>query len=148
MDDALHRVEAAELDPPEPQASWMTGPGWVYELVVRDLELDCRIGVYEHEKRRSQRIRVNIRALVGLPGRPRADDLGEVVSYDHLVNGVRALASGEHVELVETLAVRILDLCFVEPRITRASVLVEKLDVVPEAAGVGIRIERRREDWV
>jgi dihydroneopterin aldolase len=147
MDDAFHRSDAGETCDVYTAGSWMKEPSWAYELVVRDLVIPCSIGVYEHEKHGTQRVRVNIRAKVTLPHRPRADDLREVVSYEHLVEGVRRLASAGHIELVETLAIRILDLCFAERRIVHASVLVEKLDIVPEAAGVGIRIERRREDW-
>ncbi|WP_236024871.1 dihydroneopterin aldolase [Arenibaculum pallidiluteum] len=145
--DMRHHADAAEFDDAWSAGSWMKEVCWVYDLVVRDLELDCRIGVHGHEKLRSQRVRINIVASVSLPRRPVADDLREVVSYEYLVDGVRRLASGGHVELVETLAIRILDLCFAEPRVTRASVTVEKPEVVPEAAGVGIRIERTREQW-
>ncbi len=151
MDEVLTRAAAAYRDLPEASSAWArqlaSARAWTYDLIVRDLELDCRIGVYGHEKGRTQRVRVNVRATVRLPAKPRADDIGEVVSYEYLVDGVRRLASGGHVELVETLAIRILDLCFDDARVARAAVTVEKLEIVPEAAGVGISLERSREEW-
>ena len=45
---------------------------------------------------------------------------------------------------METLAERIATLCLREARIERVRVRVEKLDVYPEAASVGVEIERDR----
>jgi hypothetical protein len=42
------------------------------------------------------------------------------------------------------LAEQICDICLADRRVTRAKVMVEKLDVEPAAAGVGVEIERSR----
>ena len=44
---------------------------------------------------------------------------------------------------VETLAERIAEQCLADPRVQLARVRVEKLDVFPDAASVGVEIERR-----
>ena len=44
--------------------------------------------------------------------------------------------------LLETLAERIASLCLADPRIRRAWVQIEKLDVYADVASVGIAIER------
>jgi dihydroneopterin aldolase len=48
--------------------------------------------------------------------------------------------------LVETLAERVADLCLSDPRVVVVRVRVEKPDVIVEAGGVGVEIERRRSD--
>ncbi|TWA72434.1 dihydroneopterin aldolase [Azospirillum brasilense] len=115
-----------------------------YDITLRDYVDQFRIGVWDQEKERTQRVRINVSLTLPWPDRPMTDSLDEVLSYDFLIDGIRALRDGAHVNLVETLGDRILALCFSNPAVTRARVQVEKLDVVPESGGVGIVIERSR----
>lgn len=116
--------------------------GGLRRILVRDLVLDCEIGVFRHERGARQRVRINLELAVREAEMPVADDLRNVVCYDEIVSGVRRLAEAGHVNLVETLAERIAELCLADARIRRAVVRVEKLDVYPDAASVGIEIDR------
>jgi dihydroneopterin aldolase len=116
----------------------------VRHMFVRDLVLSCLIGVYKHEQRKPQRIRINIDVAVREEGKAKSDLLADVVDYEELTDKVRALVASGHVNLVETLAERIADLCLAEERIEAARVRVEKLDIFPDAAAVGVEIERSR----
>ena len=113
-------------------------------VFVRDLVLDARIGVYRHEKKREQRIRLNLDLTVEESARAHGDRLADVVCYEKIVNRVRALVGEGHVNLVETLAERIAALCLEDPQIAKAIVRVEKLEVFADAASVGVEIERSR----
>ncbi len=113
-------------------------------LLVRDLVLDCQIGVHRRERGSRQRVRVCLDLDIAESGPPPADRLAEVVDYEPLVEGVRALAASGHVNLVETLAERIAGLCLAEPRTLRARVRVEKLDVFADTESVGVEIVRAR----
>lgn len=115
-----------------------------YRMFIRDLVLPCRIGAYPHERAAPQRVRFSVDMRVQAPAGPIDDDLANVVSYDEVVQGIRRLAEGDHVNLVETLAERVAELCLADERVAEVRVSVEKLDVVPAAAGVGVEIERRR----
>ncbi len=110
-------------------------------IFIRDLVLSCSIGVHRHERAASQRVRINIDLEVR--GDERLDDdIANVISYDDIVDGVRAITAAGHINLVETLAERIGDFCVGDPRAVAARVRVEKLDVISEAASVGVEIER------
>ncbi len=115
-----------------------------YDITLRDFVDQFRIGVWGSEIGRRQRVRINVCLTLPWPEQPLSDDLDEVLSYDFLIDGIRALRDGEHVHLVETLADRIMALCFSDPRVTKAQVRVEKLDVVPESSGVGVVLEQSR----
>jgi dihydroneopterin aldolase len=115
-----------------------------YRMFVRDLVLPCRIGVYDHEKLARQRVRINVSMRVEPNAGPRNDDIANVLSYDDLLAGIKALTEGEHINLVETLAEAIADVCLGDRRVVETRVTVEKLDVEPRANGVGVEIERRR----
>ncbi|OYV35424.1 MAG: diguanylate cyclase, partial [Acidocella sp. 20-61-6] len=49
-----------------------------------------------------------------------------------------------HVQLVETLAERLCEVCLADARVLIARVRVEKLDVFADAASAGVEVERRR----
>lgn len=113
----------------------------IRHVFVRDLVLDCSIGVHAHEKGEAQRVRVNLDLAVR-EDRDIADDIGNVVCYEAMVSGIRGLVGAGHINLVETLAERIAAMCLEDRRVRTARVRVEKLDVFPDATSVGVEIER------
>ena len=115
-----------------------------YRIFVRDLLLSVSIGIHAHEKRQRARVRINADLLIGTP-LPRQDDFTQVLNYETIVDGIKALADGKHINLVESLADRIAELCLADPRVRAVRVTVEKLDIYAEAASVGVMIERYRD---
>jgi dihydroneopterin aldolase len=115
-----------------------------YVIRVRNFVAPMSIGVYAHEHERPQRVRINVEMTVALPAGRIDDDIRHVPSYEAVMAGLRRLVAAKHVDLVETLADRILTLALAHPAVQSAGVEVEKLDVFPEAESVGVRFERRR----
>ena len=113
-------------------------------LLIGDLVVPCAIGVHEHERHSTQRVRINVRVQVAEDERALGDSIANVVSYENIVNGIRAIIAGGHINLVETLADRIVELCFANRRVRGVWVRVEKLDLYPDADGVGVEVERSR----
>jgi dihydroneopterin aldolase len=119
-------------------------------MFVRDLVLHASIGVHAHEHDAPQRVRINLNLTVSEDtpanaSRPAIgrDDLSRVVDYEQIAGRVRAIIAAGHVQLVETLAERIAEACLADARVTLATIRVEKLDILPDAASVGVEIERR-----
>lgn len=122
-------------------------------VFIRDLVLAAAIGVHAHEQGSTQRIRLNIDLGVeddGARALSRSgvgrDELSRVVDYGAVVEAARGVVASGHVALVETLAERIAEACLVDPRVRIVRVRVEKLDVIPDAASVGVEIERRNDE--
>jgi len=120
-------------------------PPNLYRVLVRDLLLMCSIGIHPHEKLAPQRVRINIDMAAQESPAPIGDDINNVVSYEHIIVGIKSLIAKGHFNLVETLADEIAALCLADQRVERVTVRVEKPDVYAEAASVGIEIERRRQ---
>jgi len=113
-------------------------------VFIRDFLVECLIGVYEHEKRSPQRVRINLDLAVDEGEHPIIDDILNVVSYETMANGILAIADEGHVNLVETLAERIAGMCFDDQRVDSVRVRIEKLDILENAGSVGVEIERFR----
>ncbi len=115
----------------------------VRHVFVRDLVLKCQIGVHAHERGGVQRVRVSVDLEVA-DDQPVEDDIRNVVSYEDIVTVVKRQITGDHINLVETLAERIAAALLKDRRVLKARVRVEKLDVFAEASGVGVEIVRAR----
>ncbi|HYD30750.1 MAG TPA: dihydroneopterin aldolase [Azospirillaceae bacterium] len=126
MNKLFARVTAPVLRDPAPETRST-------RLFVRDLVLESLIGVYEHERKAPQRIRINLDL--------EAVDAKPVDAFAQLAKDI--VAAG-HVTLVETLAERIAERCLSTPAIRSVRVRVEKLDVFPDATSIGVEIERFR----
>ena len=119
-------------------------------VFLRDLMLEANVGVLAHEHRGTQRVRVNVDLAVldeGAIDPARAigpDELSRVVDYGRVARTVRAIIEEGHVKLVETLAERICAACLQDERVKRVRVRVEKLDILKDAAAVGVEVERAR----
>lgn len=111
-------------------------------MFIRDLEVVGSIGIYEAEKRTPQRIVINVDLVV--EEGPGDDRIESVVSYEEVVKAIEAIVGEGHVHLVETLAERIAQSCLNDPRVLQAIVRVEKPDIISNARGVGVEIERVR----
>ena len=103
-------------------------------------------GVYEHERRDGQDFVVD--ATLWLDSRPAAasDDLADTVDYGGLANRLANVVEGEPVNLIETLAARLCELCMADERVIAAEVTVHKpqAPIAREFADVAVTARRSR----
>jgi 7,8-dihydroneopterin aldolase/epimerase/oxygenase len=126
----------------------LSGPG-IRHVFVRDMVLSASIGIYPHEHRDRQRVRINVDLAVddetaqagGIVG---PDELNRVVNYEKIVAAVRAIVGSGHTRLVETIAERIAEACLLDARVRTARIRVEKLDIFADAVSAGVEVERLR----
>ncbi len=115
----------------------------IRHVFIRNLELDVEIGIYSHEKGKTQKVRLNVDMAVD--DAPAVDDrLESVVDYGAITRKVRKLVAGGHVALAETLAERVAEVCFEDARVRMVRVRVEKLEALRGAESAGVEIERKR----
>jgi dihydroneopterin aldolase len=113
-------------------------------IFVRDFVLPISIGAYRSELNAKQRVRFNVDAFVQR-GMHVAADMRDVLSYDVITDAIRRIVAKGHIGLVETLAERIASAVLAQPRVTKVTVRVEKLDLGPSAVGVEITREKTAE---
>lgn len=113
-------------------------------IYIRDLALRCVIGVFPGERRRKQRVVLNI--VLECDHRPaaRSDRLEDAVDYKALKKKIRALVEASRFSLIETLAERVASLCLDHPRVARATVTVDKPGALRFARSVAVEITRER----
>jgi 7,8-dihydroneopterin aldolase/epimerase/oxygenase len=116
------------------------------QLTVTGIECFGYHGVFDREKREGQRFVVDL--TLGLDTRAAAasDDLRDTVDYGSLVAAVKAAVEADPVDLIETLAQRLADVCLRDVRVEWARITVHKPDAPIEAifGDVTLTITRER----
>lgn len=117
------------------------------ELTVRGIECFGHHGVLEFERREGQTFVIDLTLGIDTAPAAASDDLRDTVDYGSLVASVQAAVETDPVDLIETLAQRIADVCLSDDRVEWVSVTVHKPDAPIEAtfADVALTITRRRE---
>ena len=117
------------------------GKGAPCRVFISDMVLECSIGIHPHEHDKPQRVRINVDLWVGETPAPLDDDIVNVVSYEDIVSGIESTLGRGHINLIETAAGRIAELCLADRRVIKVRVRVEKLDVFSNVASAGVEIE-------
>ena len=117
-------------------------------IVLRGIRAQGHHGVYAFERERGQMFRVD--AVLELDTGPAAadDDLSRTFNYAELAKGLYTVLASEPVNLLETLAQRLADVCLVAyPLVDAVEITVHKpqaeLGVPFDDVAVSIRRERR-----
>ena len=125
----------------------LINPNSGYDLIfLNDFIIDANIGVYKHEKIKSQPLRINIIAKVKNPKKINDDKLYSVVCYNQISKKIKKIINSGHTILLEKLAEKIFQECFKNKRIQTMKIRLEKLDAIQEAASAGIEVERSRSE--
>jgi dihydroneopterin aldolase len=116
------------------------------ELAVTGVECFAHHGVFDFERREGQVFVVDL--VLGIDTRPAAasDDLADTVNYGTLVDDVKAAVERDPVDLIETVAQRITDVCLLDTRVEWARVTLHKPDAPIDAtySDVALTITRTR----
>jgi dihydroneopterin aldolase len=116
------------------------------QLAVRGIEIYAHHGVLDFERRDGQVFVIDL--VLGMDTRPAAatDDLTRTVHYGELVGAVQNAVQNDPVDLIETLAQRIADVCLAHEQVEWVDVTVHKPDAPIEAtfSDVALTIRRSR----
>ena len=118
-------------------------------IQLTGLKVRGRHGVYDFERRDGQDFRID--ATLWLDSRPAAasDDVADTVHYGELASALAEVVGGEPVNLLETLAARLADVCLADRRVLSAHVTVHKpqapIPLTFHDVSVSIRRERAGE---
>ena len=116
-------------------------------LEITGIECFAHHGVFESERRDGQTFVIDL--ALGVDSTPAAasDDLRDTVDYGSLVAQVKAAVEKDPVDLIETLAQRIADVCLWDARVEWVRVTVHKPDAPIDArfADVALTITRKRQ---
>jgi 7,8-dihydroneopterin aldolase/epimerase/oxygenase len=95
-------------------------------IALTGLRVRGHHGVFDFERREGQDFVVDIALEVDTSTAAASDDLADTVHYGELASALAAVIGGEPVDLLETLAARLADVCLADTRVLATTVTVHK----------------------
>ena len=112
------------------------------QIHINDLRVDAIIGVYENERVASQQLIINITLNTDVTKAAITDDLGDAVDYDELAKEITSTSQNANCQLIETLAVKIANLCLANKKVSSVTIKIEKPDAIANARSSAVVINR------
>jgi dihydroneopterin aldolase len=103
-------------------------------------------GVFDFERREGQDFVVDVQLELALAAAAASDDVADTVHYGELAEALAKVIAGEPVNLIETLADRLVGVCLSDPGVAAATVTVHKpgAPIPLEFADVAVTLRRAR----
>ena len=110
------------------------------------LRVRGRHGVFDFEREQGQDFVVDVDLELDLARAAATDEVTDTVHYGELAEALVGVVAGEPVNLIETLADRLVSVCLADPRVAAATVTVHKpqAPIPHEFADVAVVLRRER----
>ena len=110
------------------------------KIFFREIDIPCRIGVCENEKKHPQRIIINIELELSTEVEPINDRIDETLNYDLIYREIKKISSSQHFNLVETLTNSIFIYLKKLKKVSDLRISVSKPDIYEDCNKVGYEI--------
>ncbi len=112
---------------------------------LKNLRIDCVIGVYPHERTDPQPLFLDVEVDYDFAAPAATDELTRALDYDRIATGLTAVAQEGRFALLETFAEASADFCFrTFPSVTAVRLEIRKPQAVESADASFVRVERIR----
>ncbi|WP_018997676.1 dihydroneopterin aldolase [Hirschia maritima] len=113
------------------------------EIFIKRLTIRAQLGVFTHEKGRTQPLILTMRAWAKV--KPVKDDIVETVDYNLFSDTARDLAENQHFDLVETFLNTMADRIMEDDQIVAGEFTAEKPEAIEGAECAGAVVYRRKD---
>lgn len=114
------------------------------KIVVSQLAVDCVVGTLPRERKKPQRILLDITLHADLSRAGASDDLAHAPDYARAARIARAFCVARRALLLETLAEGIARRLLIAFPVDAVTTRVTKPSAIPGAAGASVQIHRTR----
>lgn len=113
-------------------------------IYIRDLKIECIIGVYEWERRVRQTVILDLDLGADIRRAAQTDAIADTVNYKAVSKRLLEYVGNSQFQLVETLAERVAEILLTEFQLPWVRVRINKKGALRGANDVGVVIERPR----
>ena len=114
------------------------------KILINDLILDLKLGYYDFEKEKSQKIKFSLEIDYEDKKPTNDKDIKSIVNYGTVVKLITKLVKKKHYNFLESLAEAVFDELFKDKRIGKILLKIEKLEILKDCSSVGIQITKKR----
>jgi len=117
------------------------------KIFLRDLEIETVIGIWEWERRITQKVSIDLEMATDALAASSADDVEATLNYRDVAKRLIAFVGESQFELVESLAEAVARVIVEDFNVPWTRVSVAKPGAIEGSRTVGITIERTTEDF-
>ena len=111
------------------------------KVIIKDLILLISIGIHHFEKQKKQKVKFNIEITTD----PNLkSDIKSIVNYESVINDIKKITEKKHFELLENLSESIFDEIFINKKVKKVKLKIEKLEIIKETKSVGIEFVKTK----
>jgi 7,8-dihydroneopterin aldolase/epimerase/oxygenase len=111
-------------------------------IYIRNLRIDCVIGVFEWERRVRQSVVIDLDLAADIARAARTDRLDDTLDYKAIAKRLVDFVGQSQFQLVETLAEKVAETVLHEFSVRWVRVRINKKGALRQATDVGVVIER------
>ena len=112
------------------------------KIFLRDLQIQCIIGIYDWEREEKQTISVDLTMPGDIRKAAAADHIDATLNYKKVAKRVISFIEESSFQLVETMAERVAEICTSEFGMAWVEVRINKPGAIRGARDVGVQIRR------
>lgn len=116
------------------------------KILIKNIPIDCIIGIYEEEKLKKQKLRVDLQIDCCFDKTIKSDNIKDAVDYDEVYQTLKEFADNSKFELLESFAHFFCKEMFDKFDISKIEIKVYKLSI-EYAELVGVSIVRTKKDF-
>jgi dihydroneopterin aldolase len=113
-------------------------------IYLRDLKIECVVGIFEWERRIKQTIVLDLDMATDIRRAAQSERIEDTLDYKAVSKRLIEFVGASQFQLVETLAERVAEVVLNEFQVPWVRVRVNKRHAIRQAADVGVIIERER----
>lgn len=110
-------------------------------ITIREMEIQCRIGVPDEERATPQKLAVTVSMSIDTAAAAQSDDIEHTIDYYSVYQQIHTLAAAKPRRLIETLAEEIAEMVIAEFAVKTVNVQIDKF-ILPKTRCVSIEISR------
>ena len=114
------------------------------KILINELILNLKLGYYDFEKEKPQKVKFSLEVNYEDKKPSNDKDLKSIVNYAKIVKLIKKLVKNKHYNFLETLAEDVFDELFMDRRIDKITLQIEKLEIMKDCSSVGIQISKKR----
>ncbi len=116
-------------------------------IFLNGLEMEAIIGIFDWERRVKQSVVIDLQMQTDICAAAATDSIEDTLNYKAVAKRLLDFVNNSEFHLVETLAERVARIVVTEFGVPWVRVDLNKPGAIRGSRDVGVRIERRREDF-
>ncbi len=114
------------------------------KIFLRGLETHCIIGIFDWERKRRQKVVIDLEFPANIAKAAKRDDIRGTIDYKRIAKRTLSFVQTSRYHLIETLAERLAALLLKEFSLKNLTLRVAKPGAIRGSKNVGVEIIRRR----